>query len=97
MNRVTAKCRTPKNDRAKTAASKADAEMTSVSGRVATIHAQEKLCGDMLRPRWLVGRLLAGGEKHLALPLAKHRPQWRQYVLRTRLVPTFARSIGTKR
>ncbi|HEX9248599.1 MAG TPA: hypothetical protein VF856_03820 [Gemmatimonadaceae bacterium] len=37
--------------------------MTSVSGRVATIHAQKKLCGDIVRPRWLVGRLLAGGEK----------------------------------
>jgi len=37
--------------------------MTSVSSRVATVHAQKKLCGDMMRPRWLVGRLLAGGEK----------------------------------
>jgi hypothetical protein len=45
------------------AVSKADAEMTSVSGLVATIHAQNKLCGDMVRPRWLVGRLLAGGEE----------------------------------
>jgi hypothetical protein len=49
--------------------------MTSVSGRVATIHAQKKICGDMVRPRWLVGRLLAGGEKALALPLTKHGPQ----------------------
>jgi hypothetical protein len=49
--------------------------MTSVSGSVATRRAQKISVVDMVRPRWLVGRLLAGGEKHLALPLAEHGPK----------------------
>jgi hypothetical protein len=46
----------------------------------------------MVRPRWRVEELQAGGENGLALPLAKHEPQTGgNYVQRTRLVPAFAR------